>query len=64
MKDKRSEIDEEFEDRVREDLFGPKPQRTVEDALQEALDNTTPDTPGIANHARDRGPVDRRDEWI
>lgn len=58
----------ELLDKVRQqyvkEVVGEKKQRTLEDALQEALDNTTPEFPGAPN-SRTEKPEDQTDaEWI
>ena len=56
----------ELEDKLREEyvksVAGEKKQRTLEEALQEALDNTTPEFPG-APELQDE-PEEQDVEWI
>ena len=60
--------DRELEDRLRENyvkaVVGEKKARSLEDALQEALDNTTPERPGTPDYASGDNPEDAEPEWI
>ena len=60
--------DLELEDRLRENYVkavrGEKKARSLEDALQEALDNTTPEHAGAPDYASDVDPEDAESEWI
>lgn len=44
------------------DVVGEKKHRTLEDALQEALDNTTPESPGVPDIPNELEELDV--EWI
>ena len=61
---------QELEDKLREtyvsDVAGEKKHRTLEEALQEALDNTTPETPGAPNASSQYEIPEGQDEpeWI
>jgi hypothetical protein len=61
---------QELEDKLREtyvsDVTGEKKHRTLEDALQEALDNTTPELPGAPNTSSAYEIPEEQDEpeWI
>ena len=60
--------DIELTDRLRENyvkaVVGEKKARSLEEALQEALDNTTPEHSGHADHSSDRDPEQFESEWI
>ncbi len=59
--------DVELTDRLRENYVkavrGEKKARSLEDALQEALDNTTPERAGVPDYASDEG-QEPEAEWI
>lgn len=59
-----AKMTEKVSERYRKDVLGERSSRTLEDALQEALDNTTPEHPGAPNY--DDGIEDQDDhaEWI
>lgn len=58
---------QELEDKLREtyvsDVVGERKRRTLEEALQEALDNTTPESPGAPNVQQEPEEQDEP-EWI
>ena len=60
--------DLELEDRLRENyvkaVVGEKRARSLEDALQEALDNTTPEHAGTPDYASDSDQDSQEPEWI
>ena len=60
--------DIELTDRLRENyvkaVVGEKKARSLEEALQEALDNTTPEHSGHPDHSSDRDPEQFEPEWI
>jgi len=60
--------DIELTDRLRENyvnaVVGEKKARSLEEALQEALDNTTPEHSGSPDHSSDRDPEQFESEWI
>jgi hypothetical protein len=60
--------DVELTSRLRENyvkaVVGEKKARTLEDALQEALDNTTPERAGTPDYASDKEPEDQEPEWL
>ena len=60
--------DIELTDKLRVDyanaVVGEKKARSLEEALQEALDNTTPDHSGYADHSSDNDPEQFESEWI
>jgi hypothetical protein len=45
-----AKMTEKLSERYRQDVLGEKSRKTVEEALQEALDNTTPEHPGAPNY--------------
>ena len=51
-------------ERYVKDVVGEKPKRTLEDALQEALDNTTPEFPGAPNPPKEPSEEFEDAEWI
>lgn len=57
----RSDLEEKLTKKIKEELFGEKKSKTLEQVLQEALDNTTPEEPGRANK---EDPTPPRSEWI
>lgn len=46
------------------DVVGEKKNRTLEDALQEALNNTTPAFPGTPDHAKEEHGEKDDAQWI
>ena len=56
------ELTEKLKDEYVKDVVGEKKYRTLEDALQEALDNTTISSPGEPD--RPQEPGDQDVEWI
>ncbi|KKK46800.1 hypothetical protein LCGC14_3161620 [marine sediment metagenome] len=60
--------DIELEDRLRENyvkaVVGEKKARSLEDALQEALDNTTPEHAGHPDYSSVHDPEQQEPEWI
>lgn len=54
----------ELQDKLREDLYGRPKFRTVEEALQEALDDTTPEEPGVPGRDNTDPSPPQEDEWI
>lgn len=59
---KGRELTEKLRDEYVNEATGGKPRKTVEQALQEALDNTTPEHAGTPNYS----PFEEEDEgfWI
>ena len=43
---KQHDLTKKLQEQYVKEVTGEKPKRTLEDALQEALDNTTPEFPG------------------
>lgn len=60
--------DLELEDRLRENyvkaVVGEKKARSLETALQEALDNTTPERAGAPDYSSESDPEAFESEWI
>jgi hypothetical protein len=62
---KEHELTDKIREQYRKDVLGERSSRTLEDALQEALDNTTPEHPGAPDHDdEDTGEQDDREGWI
>lgn len=59
--DKRLKLQDELA-KFAVDSVGGKKERSLEQALQEALDNTTPEYPGTPNPVRISETVE--DEWL
>ena len=58
------ELTSKMKEQFVKDATGEKKRRTLEEALQEALDNSTPEHPGSPNRREDK-PEDQADaEWI
>ena len=55
-------LEDELKEKYVRDVAGEKKKRTLEEALQEALDNTTPESPG-APEMQDE-PEEQDVEWI
>jgi hypothetical protein len=62
MTSKLSDLELELLDKIRDSL-GPKPKTTLEDALEEALENTTPEKAG-APRRKDSDGITDYSEWI
>ncbi len=58
----KDELEDEFREAVIDSLIGNDEDRSVEEALQQALDNTTPEQPGEANERKRNKRT--RSEWI
>jgi len=56
------ELTEKLREEYVKDVVGEKKYRTLEDALQEALDNTTPESPGEPDRPQESEEQDV--EWI
>jgi hypothetical protein len=64
MRDPRDELQEDFEKALKEGLSEPKKDRTPEQALKEALEDTTPEKPGVSK-GQIRDPFQgTEEEWI
>jgi hypothetical protein len=62
---KEHELTEKIREQYRKDVLGERSSRTLEDALQEALDNTTPEHPGAPDHDdEDTGDQDGVEGWV
>jgi hypothetical protein len=61
---KERELTEGFREKYVEELAGTRKKRTVEEALQEALDNTTPEHAGAPNKTNYEFVDDDEPEWI
>ena len=60
-----AKMTEKVSERYRKDVLGERSSRTVEEALQEALDNTTPEHPGSPNYDDGTGEAqDDHAEWL
>ncbi len=60
-----AKMTDKVSERYRKDVLGERSNRTLEDALQEALDNTTPEHPGAPNY--DDGTEEDQDDhagWV
>ena len=55
------DIFEQFREKIKEDFSPNKPKRTLEDALKEALDNTTPEEAGVP---KPKKPEEIQNEWL
>ncbi len=53
--DLKAKMTEKVSERYRTDVLGEKSSRTLEEALQEALDNTTPERPGTPDYEDSTG---------
>jgi hypothetical protein len=60
----KAKMTEKVSERYRKDVLGEKSSRTVEEALQEALDNTTPEHPGAPNYDEVTEEQDDHNGWI
>jgi hypothetical protein len=63
--DLKAKMTEKVSERYRTDVLGERSSRTLEEALQECLDNTTPEHPGTPNY--DDGSGEDQDDnagWI
>jgi len=60
----REELTEELRKQYVKEIPGEKKNRTLEEALQEALDNTTPKFPGTPNAKVDESGEFDDAEWI
>jgi hypothetical protein len=58
------ELTEKMREKYVEDLGGTKKKRTVEEALQEALDNTTPEHAGAPNKTNYEFADEQESEWL
>ena len=61
---KHHEITEELKEKYIKEVTRERPQRTLEDALREALENTTPEFPGTPNYDTERREDTDNAEWI
>lgn len=57
------DLTEKLQEKYIEELTGKHKERTVEEALQEALDNTTPEHAGAPNKTNYEF-VDDEPEWV
>lgn len=58
------ELTDKLREKYVEEVSEGRKKRTLEEALQEALDNTTPETSGHPNHNDYEVPEDPESEWI
>ncbi len=58
---KERDLTEKLRDEYVNEATGGKPRKTVEQALQEALDNTTPEHAGTPNYGTDD--EEEQEEW-
>jgi hypothetical protein len=58
------ELSEKMREKYVEDLNGDRKQRTVEEAFQEALDNTTPEHAGSPNKTNYEFEDEPESEWL
>jgi hypothetical protein len=61
---KEHELTEKLRDTYVKEVVGDKKERTVEDALQEALDNTTPEHAGHPDNSHYEIETDEESEWL
>ncbi len=57
---KERDLTEKLRDEYVNEATGGKPRKTVEQALQEALDNTTPEHAGTSNYSQFE---EEEEEW-
>ncbi len=60
---KHNDLEESLHEKFRKDMFEPREERSLEDAIQEALDQTTPELPGDPRDRDDTQPRRDRDGW-
>ena len=60
---KERDLTEKLRDEFVNEATGGKPRKTVEQALQEALDNTTPERAGAPDYNKFEE-EDEEEEWI
>jgi hypothetical protein len=58
------DLTEKLRDQYVNEVVGDKKERTVEDALQEALDNTTPEHAGHPNYSHYEIETNEETEWL
>lgn len=58
------DLTEKLRDTYVKEVVGNKKERTVEDALQEALDNTTPEEAGHPDYSQYEVVTEDEPEWI
>jgi hypothetical protein len=58
------DLTEKLRDTYVKEVVGNKKERTVEDALQEALDNTTPEHAGHPDYSQYEVVTEEESEWI
>ena len=58
------ELTEKMRDKYRNEVAGRTKQKTVEDALQEALDNTTPERAGTPDYDQFETDETEESEWL
>jgi hypothetical protein len=58
------ELTEKLREKYVEDIAGSNKKRTVEEALQEALDNTTPEHAGAPNKTNYEFTDEEQQEWL
>lgn len=61
---KHEDLADELQKKYVDDVVGEKKSRTLEDALQEALDNTTPEHSGTPNYGSAQIEKAPEPEWI
>ena len=59
---KERDLTEKLRDEFVNEATGGKPRKTLEQALQEALDNTTPEHAGTPNY--DQFEEEEAEEWL
>jgi hypothetical protein len=58
------ELTEKLREKYVDDVCGTVKKKTVEEAFQEALDNTTPEQAGSPNRSHYEFEDDQESEWI
>jgi hypothetical protein len=61
---KEHDLTEKLRDTYVKEVVGNKKERTVEEALQEALDNTTPEHAGHPDYSHYEVDTEEEPEWI
>jgi hypothetical protein len=61
---KEHELTNKLREQYVKEVVGERKPRTLEDALQEALDNTTPEFPGYPGTKPEKPEEEENAEWI
>ena len=64
MNESERELSNKLREKYVEDVTGGKKKRTVEEAFQEALDNTTPEHAGAPNKTNYEFVDEEEAEWL